>query len=282
MQTGTFHGIEVTTPEKGVALITLNRPEQLNGMNHEMKRDLVELLLQAQMDDAICVVVFTGNGRAFSAGDDITGRPPSWDGAEELVPGIPPGHNHFIGTYNGLRGLSQPVNLAVRNLDKVSIAAVNGVAIQSGFSLALSSDFRIASSTARLGSGTLRFGLLPDEAGHYLVVQMLGVARAMDFFMRNRIVSAAEAADLGLVHEVVEPERLLDRSLELAVELAAGPQVAQRLLKRAIYNAAEMTMHQALDDIATKTAISDWDPDAIEGMKAFKEKRAPQFGSTAP
>jgi 2-(1,2-epoxy-1,2-dihydrophenyl)acetyl-CoA isomerase len=277
MQTGKFRGFEVAIHDPGIAALTFNQPERLNGMNHHIKRDLVETLLQAQMDDAIRVVVFTGSGRAFSAGDDISGRPMGDREAQALVPGIPAGHNHPTGTYNGLRALSQPLNLAVRNLDKLTIAAINGVAIQTGFSLALACDFRIASTEARLGSATLRFGLLPDEGGQYLLVQMMGVAKTMDFLMRKRIVSAAEALELGLVHEVVSPAELTYRALDLARELANGPQVAMRMLKRSIYNAAEMTFAQALDEIAAKTAVSDHHPDAREGMKAFQEKRTPHF-----
>lgn len=277
METSTFRGFTVALEDPGIAVITFNQPERLNGMTQGIKRDLVETLLQAQMDDALRVVVITGSGRAFSAGDDITGRPVQYAGAQPLVPEIPGGHNHPIGTYDGLRALSQPLNLALRDLDKLSIAAINGVAIQSGFSLALSCDFRIASREARMGSGTLRFGLLPDEGGHYLLVQLLGVAKAMDFLMRNRIVSAAEALELGLVHEVTPPGELMDRALELARELAHGPLVAMRMLKRAIYNAAEMTFLHALDDIASKTAVTDHHPDSREGVAAWREKRAPVF-----
>lgn len=276
METGVFRGFEVALHDPGIALITFNQPERLNGMTQGMKRDLIETLLQAQMDDGVRVVVFTGSGRAFSAGDDISGRRPP-GGARALVPDVPAGHHTPIGTYDGLRALSQPLNLAVRNLDKLTIAAINGVAIQTGLSLALACDFRIASTEARLGSATLRFGLLPDEGGQYLLVQLLGVAKTMDFLMRNRIVSAQEALELGLVHEVVPPDGLLNRAMDLARELANGPQVAMRLLKRAVYNAAEMTFTQALDDIATKTAISDHHPDAREGVAAFREKRPPRF-----
>jgi 2-(1,2-epoxy-1,2-dihydrophenyl)acetyl-CoA isomerase len=277
MDAGKFRGFEVTIHDPGIAMLTFNQPERLNGMNHHIKRDLVETLLQAQMDDAIRVVVFTGSGRAFSAGDDISGRPMGDREAHALVPDIPHGHNNPTGTYNGLRGLSQPVNLAIRNLDKLSIAAMNGVAIQTGFSLALACDFRIASSEARMGSATLRFGLLPDEGGQYLLVQMMGVAKAMDFLMRKRIVSAQEALNLGLVHEVVAPTELMNRTMALARELANGPQVAMRMLKRSIYNAAEMTFAQSLDEIASKTSVSDHHPDALEGMRAFQEKRTPRF-----
>jgi 2-(1,2-epoxy-1,2-dihydrophenyl)acetyl-CoA isomerase len=280
VQTGNFRGFGATIRDPGIVLVTFNQPERLNGMTQDMKRDLVEILLQAQMDDAVRVVVFTGSGRAFSAGDDVTGRPVQSEGATSLVPEIGGGHQTPIGTYDGLRALSQSLNLAVRGLDKLTVAAVNGVAIQTGLSLALACDFRVASTEARLGSGTLRFGLMPDEGGQYLLVQLLGVANTMDFLMRNRIVGASEALELGLVHEVVPPERLVDASMELARELADGPQIAMRLLKRSVYNAAEMTFAHALDDIASKTAVSDHHPDAREGMMAFREKRKARFNQS--
>jgi len=278
MNEGNFRGFEVRVEDPGIAVITMNQPERLNGMTQPMKRDLIETMLQAQMDDQVRVIVITGSGRAFSAGDDISGqRPEGGEGAQALTQRVPGGHNHAMGTYDGLRWLSQPLNTVVRNTDKLTIAAVNGVAIQTGLSLALSCDFRIASSEARLGSATLRFGLLPDEGGQYLLVRLLGVPRALDFLMRSRIVSADEALSLGLVHEVVPPEQLMPRTMAFARELAAGPQVAMRLLKRAVYNAAELPWDAACEDIATKTAISDHHADAREGVAAFREKRAPRF-----
>ena len=278
IQPAKLTGFELSIQDPGIVVCTFNEPERLNGMTGALKRDLVEILTQCQMDDAVRVVVFIGSGRAFSAGDDISGgayreRKPT------LVPGTHPGHHNAIGTYEGLRLISQPVNTAVRTLDKLTIAAVNGVAIQTGLSLALACDFRIAAKSARLGSATLRFGLLPDEGGQYLLVQHLGVARAMDFLMRKRIATADEALELGLVHEVVEDQELLPRALELARELAEGPQVSMRLLKRSIYKAAELTWEQSLDEIAAKTAIGDHHPDAREGIAAFREKRKPKFNA---
>ena len=277
MQTGTFRGFDVAIHDPGIALITFNQPERMNGLTHPTKRDLVESLLEAQMDDAIRVVVLTGSGRAFSAGDDITGRSVSFEGAQSLGHDVPRGAPGAARTYASLRGFSQPLNVAVRALDKLSVAAVNGFAIQSGLSLALACDFRIAASDARLGSATLRFGYQPDEGGHYLLVQHIGVGRTRDFLMRKRIVSAAEALEMGLVHEVAEPEKLVDRALALARELADGPQVAMRMLKRAVYNAAEMTFAQSLDDIASKTAVTDHHPDAAEGVSAFRQRRDARF-----
>lgn len=279
MQEGIFTGFEVAIHPPGIAEIRFNRPERLNGMTHPLKRDLIETLTQAQMDDAVRVVLFTGTGRAFCAGDDLKDYLTAESGQDALVPPLPAGHSTAIGTYDGLRTVSQQVNVAIRRLDKLSIAAIGGIAVQTGFSLALACDFRIANESARMGSATLRFGLLPDEGGQYLLVQHLGVAKTMDLLMRKRIVSAREAFELGLVHEVVPDAELTQRALSFAEELASGPQVSMRLLKRSIYNAAQMTFEQSLDEIASKTAISDHHPDAREGGKAFLEKREPKFNA---
>lgn len=274
-----FTGFETALEEPGILVITFDNPDTLNASTSPMKRDLVEVLTQTQMDDGIRVVVFTGRGRAFWAGDDLSGRPT--DRADAVVPPIHPGHHTAMGTYNGLRVISQAVNTAVRNLDKLTIAAINGFAVQTGFSLALAADFRVAARSARMGSATLRFGLLPDEGGQYLLVQHLGVAGTMDFLMRKRLVDADEALRLGLVHEVVDDEALLPSALELARELADGPQVAMRMLKRSIYLAAEQTWSQSLEDIAARTAVTDHHPDAREGGRAFREKRTPRFNADA-
>lgn len=279
MKTGTFTGYEVTLKDPGIAWIRFNRPEQLNGMSTAIKRNLIETLTQAQMDHRVRVVVFTGTGRAFCAGDDLKGYRDGTGDALSQVPPIHGGHDCDIGTYDALRVVSQKLNTTVRDLDKLCIAAVNGLALQSGFSLTLACDFRIAARSAKLGSATLRFGLLPDEGGQFLLVQLMGVARTMDFLMRKRMVEAEQALALGLVHEVVDDAALADAALALAQELAQGPQVSMRLLKRTIYNAAEMSFAHALDDIAAKTAISDHHADAREGVAAFKDKRTPRFNA---
>ena len=277
MDAGQYTGFELTRKDPGIAWIQFSTPERLNGMTTGIKRDLIEVITQAQMDNTVRIVVFTGSGRAFCAGDDLKAYRDADLGGTPLVPDIPPGHDNALGTYNGLRTISQRLNTAIRGLDKLSVAAINGVAIQTGFSLALACDFRIAARGARMGSATLRFGLLPDEGGQYLLVQLLGVAKTMDFLMRKRIIEADEALELGLVHEVVEPTELDARALELATELADGPQVSMRLLKRSIYNAAELSLEQSMDEIAAKTAISDHHPDAREGVSAFREKREATF-----
>jgi 2-(1,2-epoxy-1,2-dihydrophenyl)acetyl-CoA isomerase len=270
------HGLKAELQSPGILLVTFAAPERLNALDQAMKRDLIELLTRAQMDDAVRVVLFTGEGRAFCAGDHMGGYQAS---APASVPKIAPGHDTGIGTYNALRVYSQGLNLAVRNLDKLTIAAINGHAIQTGLSLALSCDFRLGSTAAKLGSATLRFALLPDEGGHYLLVQHLGLARALDFMLRKRIVDAREALELGLLNEVVEPDALMPAALALATELAEGPQVAMRMLKRSIYNASESSLAVAFDDIAARTAVTDHHPDARDGGQSFREKRPPKFNA---
>jgi 2-(1,2-epoxy-1,2-dihydrophenyl)acetyl-CoA isomerase len=275
MDARSFDGFTITVEDRGVLVATFDRPQTMNASTIGMKRDLVELLTRAQMDDAVRVLVFTGAGSAFWAGDDMKSYGRATAGS--LMGPIGPGHRTPLGTYDALRTVSQAVNVAVRDLDKLTIAAINGFAIQTGFSFALACDFRIASRSARMGSATLRFGLLPDEGGQWLLVQHLGVARTIDFLMRKRIVSATEALELGLVHQVTTDDGLMETAMELARELAEGPQVAMRLLKRSIYNAAELAFPHALDDIASKTAISDHHADAKAGTESFVAKEPARF-----
>jgi 2-(1,2-epoxy-1,2-dihydrophenyl)acetyl-CoA isomerase len=279
---GQFTGFDVNLREPGIVWIVFNRPDSFNGLIAGMRRDLVEVLYRAQMDADARVLVFTGAGDAFCAGDDVRHAHDRalWKGTvtNSLYDNR---RMDEIGLYGALRLVSQRVPQAIRDLDLITISAINGVCIQSGLSIALASDFRVAARTAKLACGTLRFGFLPDENGHFLLVQHLGIAKALDFLLNNRFVSGEQAAELGLVHEAVEPEALESHVMEMAVRLANGPQVAMRLLKRAVYNAAQMTLEQAGDDIATKTAISDHHPDATEGMLAWREKRPPRFNRPA-
>jgi 2-(1,2-epoxy-1,2-dihydrophenyl)acetyl-CoA isomerase len=275
MDAGTFEGFSTALEEPGILAVMFDRPETMNASTIGMKRDLVELLTRAQMDDAVRVLVFTGTGRAFWAGDDMKSYTAGTAGS--MMGPIGAGHHTPLGTYDALRAVSQAVNVAVRNLDKLTVAAINGFAIQTGFSFALACDFRVAARSARMGSATLRFALLPDEGGHWLLVQHLGVARTIDFLMRKRIVSADEALELGLVHQVTTDDELAGAAMDLARELAEGPQVAMRLLKRSIYSAAELAFPHALDDIASKTAISDHHADAEAGARSFRDKRPGRF-----
>ncbi|MDB5430055.1 MAG: enoyl-CoA hydratase/isomerase family protein [Caulobacter sp.] len=277
MLEGAYAGFDLKIEGPGIAVITFNRPERLNSFNIAMKRDLIEAVTQLQYDDDSKVVLFTGQGRAFSSGDDVGGafNEDHWRDARSNP--VIKGRHDALGTYSSMRTISQGLTRAVRNLDKITIAAINGAAVQSGFSLALACDFRLSVPDAKLGSGTMRMAFLPDEGGHHLIVRMLGVARAKDFLLRGRIVDGRQALEMGLVSDLAEPDQLMERAMALATELAEGPQVALRMLKHAIDNADDLTFEQAGMDIAVRTAVSDHHPDAKEGWRAFAEKRKPKF-----
>ncbi len=171
-----------------------------------------------------------------------------------------------INLVSQLHQYSQDLSRSIRRLDKLTIAAVNGYAVQIGLSMALACDYVIAARSATFGSATLRMGYQPDEGGHWLLVEHLGVKGALDFMVRKKMVKGEEAAR----HRPGDGGRRRRRArwraaTELAAELAAGPQVAMRLLKRATYKAARQTFDEAGDDIAVRTALSDFHPDAREG-----------------
>ncbi len=276
MITGSYQGFDVEVTGGGVAVFTFARPERLNAMSFGCRRDLCELLGVVQLDDTVRVVLLTGSGRGFIAG--VNNRPTAAE-PPTLVSDLPPGDSARVpvNLYSRLVTYAQEPVRTLRRLDKITIAAVNGAAIQLGLSIVLACDFAVAARSSQLGSATLRMGWQPDEGGHWLLVEHLGVKRALDFLMRRRIVSGEEAAEMGLVNEVVDDDQLMPRALELAQEMAEGPQVAMRLLKRAVYNAAWLTFEQAGDDIAGRTAISDFHDDAHDGASAFFEKRPPVF-----
>jgi 2-(1,2-epoxy-1,2-dihydrophenyl)acetyl-CoA isomerase len=273
---GNYQGFDIAVGQDGVAVLTFQHPERLNAMSFGTRRDLCEVLAMAQLDNAVRVIVLTGTGRGFVAGvnnRDSGPEPPT------LVPdsGASDSTTAPINLYGRLVTYAQDPVRTIRRLDKITIAAVNGAAIQLGLSIVLACDFAIAARSARLGSATLRMGWMPDEGGHWLLVEHLGVKRALDFMIRKSIVDGEEAARLGLVNEVVDDHQVLGRAFELAQELASGPQVAMRLLKRAIYRSARLSFDEAGEDIAARTAISDFHQDAHDGSRAFFEKRDPVF-----
>lgn len=270
--TGEYLGFRVDVTE-GIAQITFTRPDRLNALSIPGRRDLIEVLSQCQLDDDVRVVILTGEGRGFCAGMWL--RP--LDESPTLVPGVRLQKKAPINLIALLRSYSQELTRTIRRLDKLTIAAVNGHAIQVGLSMALACDYVIAARSANMGSATLRMGYLPDEGGHWLLVEHLGVKGALDFLMRKRTVDGAEAAEMGLATECVDDDKLVERARELAAELAAGPQVAMRLLKRAVYNAADLTFEQAGEDIGLRTGISDFHRDAVDGARAWLDKETPTF-----
>src|SRR5712691_6727736 len=196
--------------EEGIAVLTLNRPATLNSWNQKMRDELREAVRALVGDDSLRVLVITGEGRAFSAGEDVRGM----QGLTEL------------GT-RGFRRLVRDIHNVFDELEAIEapvIAAINGVAAGGGLELALSCDFRFASDAAKLGFPENKVGLIPGSGGCSRLVRLVGLAQAKRLVMTGEMIPAQRALELGLVEEVVPTEQLMPRVMELARQLAArGP-----------------------------------------------------------
>ena len=243
----------------GVATLTLNRPDALNALNSQLRRELLAALKAITRDEAVRSVVITGAGRGFCAGADLRGGSGERDFRAVLS-----------SEYN-------PLIEAIRNLPKPVVAAVNGVAAGAGVSLALAADVVVASDEARFVPAFGRIGLVPDSGLARVLVRGVGRHRAFEILMGERQLGAGEAHDLGLVAAVVPADRLADAARELAQRLAEGPTMSIGLTKR-LLNAAEDA--SLSDQLKTEAALQDLagrSEDHAEGVAAFAEKRDPRF-----
>src|SRR6266536_3542570 len=218
-----------TSRDGAVLTITLNRPEVLNAFNAAMHEALAAALNEAG-DPAVRAVVLTGAGRGFCVGQDLT--------EFRDLPGD-------IG--RRLRKNYHPNVLAIRRLEKPVIAAVNGAAAGAGLSFACACDIRIAADSATFIPAFINIGLIPDSGGTYFVTRILGPARAFEWLVTGRRLTAAEAQAWGLVSEVVEAEALPQRTAELAARLAAAPTTAIGMTKRLVDHAWHATLEEQLE-----------------------------------
>ncbi len=245
----------------GVLTLWLNRPEVLNAFNRELATGLVEGVRRAVADVNIRVVVIRGKGRGFCSGQDLS---VALDERAGRIRDI-------------VREMYNPLIQAMRDLPKPIIASVGGVAAGAGMSLALAADLRIAASNARFVYGFSGIGLAPDSGASYYLPRIIGVARALEFSMLGGAVDANQALALGLVSKVVSEEQLDGETSALAQRLAAGPTVALGLTKRAMYEGATGALADALEREALYQQLASESQDFKEGVKAFLEKRSPQY-----
>jgi 2-(1,2-epoxy-1,2-dihydrophenyl)acetyl-CoA isomerase len=251
---------EVETSRDGAVLtITLNRPDVLNAFTAEMHRQLVGAFKEARRPDVRAVVV-TGAGRGFCVGQDLN----EFGEAARDIAGRLRSHYH-------------PTVIAVRELEKPVLAAVNGPAAGAGLSFACACDLRLAAESATFVPAFINIGLVPDMGGTFFVRRLLGTARAFEWMTSGRRLSAAEALGWGLVSEVVPDERLSDRAAEWAAELAAMPTRGIALSKRLFDHAEHATLDEQLEREAQLQAVATQTDDFREGVDAFLEKREPRF-----
>ncbi|MCC6609683.1 MAG: enoyl-CoA hydratase/isomerase family protein [Burkholderiales bacterium] len=255
-----FLGLE---RDGGVATLTLNRPAALNAWHRQMRAELREAVRALVEDEELRVLVITGAGRAFSAGEDVRGM----QGLAE------------IGT-RGFRRVARAIHNVFDELEAIEvpvIAAINGVAAGGGLELALSCDFRLAASGAKLGFPENNVGLIPGSGGCSRLVKLVGLAQAKRLVMTGDMITAERALELGLVEEVLAPERLMDRARELAGQLAGKAPLALGLAKVILNACVNVDPETGRDLERLGQSILKKTEDHLEGARAFVEKRKPRF-----
>lgn len=263
--------------QEGIATITLNRPDARNAFSMKMIEAWIKALEEVRDNDEIRVLVLTGNGLAFCAGGDIKSMK-AGKGFLDLT-----GYEDMdisstsLARKNSLWKYVQRIPLLMEEIDKPTIAAVNGDAIGAGLDMALQCDFRIASELARFGEGYVKVGIVPGDGGGYLLPRLIGIDKALDLLLTGRIIDAEEASQIGLITRKVQHDQLMEEAYKLANQLASGPQTAMRLIKRTVYQGLKTDLRTSLDMVSSFMGIVTEHPDYQEGLNAIIEKRKPRF-----
>jgi enoyl-CoA hydratase/carnithine racemase len=256
---------EIIFEQKGnIAILTLNRPDVRNTITEpEIIEEILDALRRVQEDEAISVMILTGAGSAFSAGGNVK----DMYHKQGMFAGDP---DQVRNNYR--RGI-QRIPLALQRLDVPTIAAVNGPAIGAGCDLTCMCDIRIAGDKARFGETFVSVGLIPGDGGAFFLPRVIGYSKALELAFTCRVIDAAEALRLGLVSEVVPQERLLERSLELAAEIARQPARILRLAKRLFSLTQGKSLEETLEISAAFQALCHHSPEHMQALEAFFAKQ---------
>jgi len=245
-------------PEPPILTIQLNRPDAMNALNITLMRELVEALEQADLDDSVRAIVLTGSDRAFAAGADIKEMADA-SAIEMLI------RDQFA-RWDRIRKIHKPI-----------IAAVSGFALGGGCELSMMCDLIVASETARFGQPEINIGVMPGAGGTQRLTRAIGKARAMEMVLTGRMITAVEALALGLVTRVAPPEAYLTEAHSIAREIASKPPLAVRLAKEAVLKSFDTTIEGGLEFERKNFYLLFASEDQAEGMRAFVEKRKPEW-----
>ncbi|AMO67304.1 enoyl-CoA hydratase [gamma proteobacterium BDW918] len=258
-----YENIEFTV-EDGVALLRLNRPDSLNSFTAEMHGEVRKVLSQAAEDKLVRCVVITGNGRGFCAGQDLNDRAVA---PSDTMPDLGDSVENY---YN-------PLIRLIAHMEKPVICAVNGVAAGAGANIALACDIVIAGRKASFIESFAKLGLIPDSGGTWMLPRLVGMARARGLAMLGPKVSAEQAADWGMIWQVVDDEVLMDTVLALAKQMATQPTRGFAFTKKAFLSSATNSLDEQLEVEKELMRSAGKTYDYKEGVFAFIEKRNPEF-----
>ena len=249
--------------EKNIRIISLNRPEKLNAITLEMATILNKAIQETANDSTVKCLVITGEGRAFSSGGDVDEMgeylPKAGDLFYKLTEQI---HNSF----STLLTMPKPV-----------VNSLNGIIAGGALGIALAGDYRIANRSTKLLSAHFKRGFVPAGGATYILPRLIGLARTQTLFFGGKTLNSNEMLEWGLVHEIVDDDYLNKRTMEMAQELANGPTSAIGETKKLLIDSDTLSLEQELEREREKNRDSGNSGDAVEGIKAFIEKREPNF-----
>lgn len=248
----------------GVAIVTLNRPDAANSLNGPMSEDLVKVATHCDSNADIRCVVFTGAGKMFSAGGDLHSFAAQGEGMAEYM-----------------RYATAGLHVAISRFARMNapyLVAVNGVAAGAGFSMAISGDMVFAAESAKFTMAYTRAGVSPDGSSTYFLPRLVGHVKAMQLILMNDLLTAEQALEWGLINEVVSDDKLMDRVMEVAHQLANGPTLAygeaKRLVTDSLSNTLETQMEMETRAIAGLARASS---DTVNAINAFTKKEKAVF-----
>lgn len=252
--------------EDNIWKVSLNRPEVLNSLNKQMRFELISSLEYARDNSQIRAIILTGEGRAFSAGQDLK---------EVLTL-----DSQAVNPKEIVEKTYNPLIRMIREIEKPVVCMVNGIAAGAAANIAIACDITIASKEASFVQSFSKIGLIPDSGGTYFLPRLIGLQRTAALMMTAEKISADEALQIGLIYKVTSSERLIDETMKLARTLAEMPTKALGMIKKALNNTfsndlnAQLSLEAELQDLAGRTG------DYNEGIRAFLEKRKPEFKGT--
>jgi 2-(1,2-epoxy-1,2-dihydrophenyl)acetyl-CoA isomerase len=250
----------------GVAVLTMNRPARLNALSRPMIDAAIATLERCADDPAVGCIVLTGAGRGFCAGGDVTAMGSAAPGEPSLEQKID--RQRAIHRFAGL----------LHAIPKIVIAAINGPCAGAGFGLALACDLRLAAEEARFTTAFAKVGFSGDFGITWPLVRTLGEARAKELLLLSEVLTAQQAMDAGLLNRVLPGTELMDAAMQLAARIAHGPLVAYRYMKENVHAASIESYQSLLDRESFSQCRTAGTADHREGVAAFLDKRAPQFG----
>ena len=257
--------------KENLARLTLNRPDRSNAINRKMMEELVTAIEDVAGDDEMRALLLTGAGKAFCAGADLDIMPGGGSTMDFAAMGVETLRRSFLFKAAG------KMIVGLQQMEKPTIAMINGACVGAGFDLALACDLRTASEKAKFMCGFVKLGIFPGFGAAWLYPRAMGMAKGLEMLFTGDMITGMQAKEIGMVNKLASPAELEAVTMTMVKKIVNGPPIAIRLMKSQVYKGLGTDLATAMDDAAVCESITLASKDHIEGITAFREKRAPNF-----